>query len=188
MIKKLLLFVVFIAVGFMAYSYRGTILNSFNGLSGVTQPIITTLQSAFNRVQTAWSTIPSTIQGIVLLGIPTAFATFFAWTKSRAMQQLQQTQLEAKAQLTQLGGEAIEQNQQIETLENQAIEYEEQVTSQITELGELKAELTSDEEIIKKLEKDIVTVRAEANALSHLDQDKVADLVVQKLRDARRVP
>lgn len=68
-------------------------------------PLPSLLQTGFTKAQALWATIPSTIQNIIQIGIPTLFATFFAWTKVRAMDKLQQTKLQASQTITQLEGE-----------------------------------------------------------------------------------
>ena len=63
------------------------------------------IKGFFQPLINGWNSLPSSIRSIIMLGIPTLAATFFAWTKSRAMQKLNETKAEAAAQATQLSGE-----------------------------------------------------------------------------------
>lgn len=151
-IKYLLLFAPFVAIGFLAYSYRATILSS---LSGGIQPIIATVQPTVTQIQTAWSNLPEVVRGVVLLGIPTAFATFFAWTKSRAMQKLQQTQLQAAQQVsglnTQMQSLMDERDTTIRNLEQQITSLKESNSDPLRQsLAESQALVTSYKQQIDK--------------------------------------
>jgi hypothetical protein len=59
----------------------------------------------FSPIINGWNSLPSSVRSVVMLGIPTLAATFFAWTKSRAMTKLQQTEQQAATQATQLTGQ-----------------------------------------------------------------------------------
>jgi len=77
-------------------------------------PLITnTVGGAFTKVHDAWNSIPNTVKGIITLGIPTAFAMFFAWTKSRAMSKLNETKVLASQETGQLTGQLTEARQVI---------------------------------------------------------------------------
>lgn len=151
MIKKLLLFAAFIAVGFMAYSYRATILNH---LTIISQP----LQSAITQIQTAWGNIPEPYKGIanlsVIGGVPTALMMFFAWTKNRAMQKLQQTRQQASQQITGL-------NTQMQAL----------MDERDTKIGQLEAELEA-----AKSNTSLQTSLSEAQNLVTQKQQEIHDL------------
>lgn len=73
-----------------------------------------------------WASLPSPLQKLVLALptlISTAFMTFFAWTKLRAMQKLQQVEQQANADITQLSGEkqTVETQAQVVQEENQTL-------------------------------------------------------------------
>lgn len=60
-----------------------------------------------------WNTIPAALRGVITLAIPTGFALFFAWTKTRAMSKLQEVKSQAASQITQIQGEKTELQQQL---------------------------------------------------------------------------
>lgn len=162
--KHILILVVFFVVGFSVFYYKEALIN-------MTQPIVNMLKSGFTRVQAAWATIPNTIRGIIQIGIPSTFAMFFAWTKIRAMDKLQQTKLEATQQITQREGELTEaktlinqQKDQITTLQGQAGEG---VNSLTTKLGEAQTTITSQEEQIKRLTSRVNEAEHLANVVMH---------------------
>lgn len=115
--KLLLIILVGVGVGVLAYFYFGPI------------PVAGLLQSAFTKVQVAWTKIPTTIQGLIVGGVPTLLMLFFAWSKNRAMQKLQQTQQEATQRLGQLQGEKL-------SLEGEVKGYEQIYGKTVT--GEIK--------------------------------------------------
>lgn len=78
------------------------------GLPTLTQKLsegVSAAKNIFQPVVNAWNGLPSSVRSIIMLGIPTLAATFFAWTKSRAMTKLQQTEQKAATQATQLTGD-----------------------------------------------------------------------------------
>lgn len=154
MIKKLLLFAVFIVVGFTAYTYKDTILASLQSTGVAIQPSIDGLQSRFSQIQTAWTNIPETFRGIILLGIPTVFATFFAWTKTRAMTKLQETQQQASQQIsglnTQIQSVTSERDLKVEKLQAE-VEAAKNTTGLQTSLGEAQSLVTQKQQEISDL-------------------------------------
>ena len=88
---------------------------TFIGVSaylGTLPQLIQKAQSAFAGAKTfftpvinAWTNLPGAVKNVIMLGIPTLVTLFFAWTKSRAMTKLQQTEQQAATQKTQLTGE-----------------------------------------------------------------------------------
>jgi len=121
--KTLLLFLSMVALGFTVASYFLYKEATLNFVATFKQLAISKLQPVFNT----WNSLPKAYQGIIIAGIPTLFTIFFAWTKSRAMKKLQQTQLEAGSQYKQLTGEIGEAKQQLGTLQSQKAELQEQV-------------------------------------------------------------
>ena len=77
-------------------------------------PIIETLTGIPNQIVQTYMLIPETIRGIIQIGIPSAFAMFFAWTKLRVVDQAKQAQQTFTEQLTQAEGEKHEMQQQLE--------------------------------------------------------------------------
>jgi len=53
---------------------------------------------------TAWMKIPGALQTLIVGAIPTALMFFFAWTKSRAMQKLEETKQQASQTTQQMEG------------------------------------------------------------------------------------
>ena len=101
--KKLVLLILLLGplsffLGGIIY-YRGNVSLFFSNLTKTIQPSIATAQSFFTPIINAWNNLPASIKGLATLSIPTFAAIFFAWTKNRAMQNLQQTKLEAATQV-----------------------------------------------------------------------------------------
>jgi hypothetical protein len=97
MLKKLLLVsVVGVVVGVFAYRFIGSL------------PIVSTLQPILTPIYNMWTSIPTPIKSLLTLGIPALVTLFFAWSKNRAMQKLEQTQFEASQRVGQLQGEKLE--------------------------------------------------------------------------------
>ena len=121
LLKKLLLVTLIgVGAGILVYRYVGAI------------PLFETLKPIFTPIYNAWGSIPEAIRGILIAGIPTAFMVFFAWSKNRAMQKLQQTQMEATQRLGQLQGEKLELQSQVTGLEQT---YGKTVTGEIRDLA-----------------------------------------------------
>ena len=120
MFKKLLFATILIGTvaGVIAYRYFGAI------------PLVNILQPIFTPIYNVWVSIPKAIQGLIIGGVPTLFMVFFAWSKNRAMQKLQQTQQEATQRLGQLQGEKLE-------LQSQVTGYEQTYGKTVT--GEIKS-------------------------------------------------
>lgn len=113
MIKKVLAVAALAAVaGLLVYLYFGVL------------PVPNILQSIWAKIQEAYTAIPEPIKGFLqVISIPSLISgIFFAWTKIRAMNQLQQTKLEASKQITQLEGEKGELEQQVKQSATQGIE------------------------------------------------------------------
>ena len=80
-------------------------LGSLPQLTQKTLSLLGEIKGFFQPLINGWNSLPSSVRSVIMLGIPTLAATFFAWTKSRAMQKLNETQAQAAAQATQLTGE-----------------------------------------------------------------------------------
>lgn len=176
MIKKLLLVALFLVAGVLAGFYMQGI--SITGLFGDitasitnrTQPIIDTVTNNIALVGTGLSGV--TGAGLLLNKIRSANQAKNALaTQAGALQSELTTVETVKLKLT----------DKVETLEKQASEYQEKVTSQI---GTLKAELTEKNDLIEEQRREIERISAEANALSHISEEKIADRVAQLKKDA----
>lgn len=123
--KKTVVFAVFATVlGFIGTSaYLGTLPLLQQRLAEEAQPLIQFGQSIYTR----WTNLPQAAQSIILAGVPTLFMVFFAWTKTRAMKKVEETELQSRIQYNQLTGEIGEAKQQLEVLENQKAELQSQV-------------------------------------------------------------
>jgi len=172
--KSVLIVAIAFGIGLVAALFLNTSSLNFNNLNTNTlwQELTTKAQSIINT----WNAIPQAFQGIILAGIPTAFMMFFAWTKTRAMQQLQQTQQQATSTISQLTGEAIETQSQLDTLKSQ-------VTSQTETIKSLEQQLANSptqqallewKTAYDKLQNDYnVMERTYQNALQELKQKQV---------------
>jgi len=98
-------------------------------LTGWGHLIVGKLQTTFQPLINTWNTIPSPIRNIITMVIPTVCAIFFAWTKSRAMENLQQTQQQAQAQITQVSGEKTEVEKSLSKTLTQASGLQEELES-----------------------------------------------------------
>jgi len=174
MFKHLLAVIAASVVGFLGfYAYTGQLSQLTQTITRMAQPLVNTFQPIITQIQHTWTNIPDSIRGIILLGIPSSFAMFFAWTKTRAMQKLQQTQLEANQQITQITGEALETKQvletKVQTLENQVTNMPQQYTQQYTQkISDLTSKVTQLEQEKEKLQSEYnlaVRTLAEKNKL-----------------------
>lgn len=111
-----------------------------------------TLQPVWTWIQSTWASIPDVIKGAITLGIPSFFAVFFAWTKNRAMQKLQETKQEATQQVTQLTGK-------VEGTKEATQAYSGSLTGEIKELAtkleSTKTTLEAKKQEITTLQKDV---------------------------------
>ena len=131
MIKKVLLVTVCLIAGVIFGLYlEGVSITTM--LSGVPEP----LQSAVSQVQVAWASIPQSLQGITLAAVPTAFMMFFAWSKTRAMQKLEQVKQTATTQLGELQGANAEAQTEISS-------YQTALTAKQNEIKSLQAQLAN---------------------------------------------
>lgn len=127
MLKKLLLLILAFTAGFLGYSaITGQLGNLYQTVVTTTQPIanfftgITNfVQPTITQIQQTWTSIPDSLRGILIAGIPTLFMVFFAWSKNRAMQKLEETKLQATQQINQIEGEALDAKAQVQTLTEQ---------------------------------------------------------------------
>jgi len=178
----LLCFGVALAVGFLGWqAYSGSLPHLWQSIVNAVKPLTVNLQPAFSRIQTTWTNIPESIRGIILLGIPTAFATFFAWTKTRAMQKLQQTKLQANTQISQLTDQAsgaetqlAEMTQKFNTLQTQ---YNKLASDDVAgALAEAQTVVTQQQQKISNLESTILELH---RVIADLKMQVVEKVVVK---------
>jgi len=172
MIKTIAVFIVFAVIGGAAVLLLSpTASFALPPLTTITtplQPIITPSQSIVTRIQTMWSTIPSAIQGIVLLGLASAPTLFFAWTKSRAMDKLQQTQQQAATKIGELQGETLNAVSENTTLK-QTLELKDQ---QIATYEQAQTSATQFTTQIDAQKQQIETLTGERNQMQRLFESK----------------
>lgn len=162
MIKKLL----FVALAFAAGVALGLYVPVTNLLT-IPQP----LQSAFTRIQTVWTSLPDIVKTITITGIPTLFVMFFAWTKSRAMQKLDQVKRQVTDQLGQLQGESLEQLQQIK-------KFKTDLAAKETEIKTLQSQLanTPNQAAYTQLEANYQKLQNDYNLMESTLQNAINDL------------
>jgi len=141
-------------VGFFAYSNRTALINTV-------KPVTNVLGSTFIKAQDVWNSIPNTAKDIIKIGIPSAFAVFFAWAKLRTTDKLIETQTLASQTTNQLQGE-LKEAQTVNTNLQGTIQT---LSSQPTGADALKlreALLTNEEKDIRirNLEKQIHDLQA----------------------------
>ena len=94
-----------------------------------------------------------------MLAIPTGFATFFMWTKSRAMQKLQQTQQQATQKIGEVQNKLLTVSTEKESLTRVNQSLEQQLTSSTT----LQTKITELTEKLAAKTKQVDTITAERN-------------------------
>lgn len=168
----LLTFGAFFMVGFIGYSYKNTILASLGSLNVITQP----LQSAFTQIQNAWGNIPEPWRGYLNLsvigGVPAALMMFFAWTKTRAMNKLQQIKNQAQSLVSEKIAVEQESQQKDATIMDltQRLETAEQQNQSFTGL-------TRETEQLKEANKTLETrVRDYGTALKAIRSPSTAEM------------
>ena len=130
-VKTLLVFAVLASVGFaVTYFLKGAIDTAIQPFQPAIDQAKTSVTTTISSIQTTWASIPNEVKGVVALAIPSAFAVFFAWTKTRAMNKLQQTQLDARQQFTRMSGQANEAQAQIKLLDQQKTSLQQQIGTQ----------------------------------------------------------
>ena len=165
MLKKIAVFIVFAVIGGAAVLLLSpTASFALPQLTSLTQP----LTGIVNQAQTTWATIPSPIQGIVMLGIPTAAALFFAWTKSRAMDKLQQTQQQAATKIGELQGETLNAVTENTTLKT----ANEQLQQQVTTIQTAKADVAAAQQKMEDYKIQVETLTGERNQMQRLFESK----------------
>ena len=129
--RQILVFIVLAGIGFaVTYFLKGAIDTALQPFQPAIEQAKTSVTTAISNIQTTWASIPNEVKGVVALAIPSAFAVFFAWTKTRAMNKLQQTQLDAQKQFAQMTGEAKTTQEQIKLLMQQKQTLETQISQQ----------------------------------------------------------
>jgi len=131
-------------------------------------PLMETLTAIPAKASQLWSSIPQIIRDIIKIGIPSAFAMFFAWTKLRVVDQAKQAQQTLTAQLTQVEGEkaeaqAIAEASSVKGLEKILAERDAAVASrdEATALvGQLQSKVTSLEKGYATIDHSLQTVRS----------------------------
>ena len=135
-------------------------------------PLTTFLRQGLTQIYTAWTSLPQTVQSIILAGIPTLFAIFFAWTKTRAMQKAQQTQQQA----IQLSGEKQAYLDQVTTLQQEKAQLTQQLeanplSSSLMEAQQLVAQqrqtIAQKTQEITNLERNIATLEGQISILAN---------------------
>lgn len=161
---RYVLLAVAVAGTVVAYLLSQNIISLPFSLSGLTerlQPVTTQLQDLWTR----WASLPTEMKGILIAGIPTIFTLFFAWSKNRAMQKLQQTQLQAEANLNDL-------SQQKRLIQNSLVESQQQLTDYKMQVGTntqtLQSQLIQAQNYAQTLEQDIQSKVATINELNRI--------------------
>lgn len=153
----------------------------FTGTTIDLSAIIGEIQSKIEPILTTWNTLPSTVQAVIIGAVPTLLMVFFAWTKNRAMQQLQETQQAAGQQIKQISGEAYQAQQQLGVVAQQRDTLQQQYNALASEnsgIVNLQDTITS---LKTQLQEKTVANNAEVNALKDLlSEYKMKEKVVVK--------
>lgn len=177
MVSKSTIFVV--VIGILAGSTIGLTFSRYNGnpsllfadIGKALQPTVTRIGEFFAPLIAWWNSIPSWLRGIITMGIPVFFAIFFAWTKTRAMNKLQQTEIEAQAKLNQMEGQTTTAQKYAETMQAQKTDLEKQVANSQQNLANLQNEHTSLLSDYKTLRNQLEIITAERNTLAKEVED-----------------
>jgi len=182
-IKNIAIFTLFLLIGVAGY----VLVSPFIPVA-VTQlsPLTTRLQSGVTGLQAAWSTLPASVQGVVMLAIPSGFAMFFAWTKSRAMLKLQQTQQQATTQATQLQNKTVEAQNQL-TVNTQLQQSNLKLQQDLTTALAQNSNVTDLQTKITGLQENVSRLTNENNTLAHELGKKTEDMMKRVLEEAKRV-
>lgn len=178
-ITVFLLFCVVVAIGFFgASAYLGSLPYILQEITNGAQPLINFGRSIYS----GWASLPQAVQSIILAGIPTLFMLFFAWTKSRAMQKLQQTQQEA----TQLSGEATVAQKQVVSLQTEKQQLENKVT-ELTQAPQLAVPQKQFNDVVSSYEQKIENMRNQFGMERNMLESEIKDLkeVKVKLKDGK---
>lgn len=118
-LKIIILAIIAMAVTFFSTCYYLNIIPEVQQLlTEKAQPLINLVTPIYDK----WLTLPSWAQRLILGSItiiPSLLATFFAWTKDRAMRKLRETEQQATAQREQLSGKVAIATEQSQSLEEQ---------------------------------------------------------------------
>lgn len=167
----LLVVLIGIVIGFFGFLYMNNLVGAW--LDGA--------KNLATLIYTQWMQIPSMVRNIVLMGIPTLFAMFFAWSKIRAMEKLRQTEVQASQQIIQTQGEYQEK---IDALTQQNNALKSQAGEGVTSLA---SQLTEAQTTLQKREKEIETLNSklhEAEALAHVNMHPTEADMIATLRKA----
>ena len=126
---------------------------------------INIVQPTITQIQTTWNSIPPQIKGIITLAIPSMFALFFAWSKNRAMQKLEQTKQEANQTITQLASENLEAKTEAKKYQDQFETLKGSLTEDKT--ADFLSQLTTKDKKIQHLETQLTEARSLANVVMH---------------------
>jgi len=120
----------------------------------LTKPLATsTATNIYNTIITKWNTIPDPVKGIITLGIPSLFAIFFAWTKTRAIQKLNETQQLANQKITQVEGEKRELEAQLQGVTETGKSYS---ASTVDGIKGLATELKDTKDLLSEKQQEIL--------------------------------
>lgn len=162
------LFIICVAAGGLAYCV----------ITGVPLALIASnVQTRLSPVLNTWNTLPPAVQGILIAGVPTLFMVFFAWTKTRAMQQLKTTQVQAGEQIQQLSGKAYEAEEQVGIISKQRDSLQQKydtLAASNDDVTALSGKLTQSKENLDRLQRDYNTMeRTLQNTINDLKQKVV---------------
>ena len=171
-LKSVLIILGASAIGFGIYQNLDTIIRTAQqGLS----PIANALAPFISNVQNTWATIPEAYKGILIAGVPTAFTLFFAWSKSRAMQKLQQTQLEAKQKIAGVNEQLLNTN-----IMNQGLQKQVETYQQMPAIPNLSGMVSTLQDQLLAKQAELDSLQTEFNLLERLKFPTVIEKTVVK--------
>lgn len=155
------------------YANIDTIIRSTQqGLS----PIANAINPTLRQVVASWNNLPEVYRGLMIAGIPTLFTLFFAWSKSRAMQKLQQTQLETQQKISGMNDQLLSSRITNTQLQKQVQAY--QNMPQSVDLSSTVSSLQQDKLTLQQENQRLIN---EMNSMERTYQAIIQDLKLQQV-------
>jgi predicted RNase H-like nuclease (RuvC/YqgF family) len=170
-----------VALSFIFFQYVSGLPPFFMDIGKTIQPLIESIRTKLAPILTAWNNLPETLRTLIIGAIPTLFMVFFAWTKTRAMQKLQQVKQEATQQIDQLSGEASDAKTEVSQLQKQVETLT--VQNMPTQIQELQTNLTEAQRMVTEKSQAIDKLTAQIDtlhrALAEKEQTVIEKTVVK---------
>lgn len=162
-----------------ALTWFGVLPQLVKQVSPYTTPIVDTVKPVATAIYNGWISIPSPVRSILLAGIPTLFAIFFAWTKTRAMKKLQETQLQTQQVL----GEKQQTLQHLGTLSQEKTVLAGELES-VTKENELLKQYQVNADRLLAIQSNVTQMKKETNQTVESLRTEMAN-IYQQIKEVR---